>query len=127
MAFIQTTDKWDAIHAVINEWLRDRTITCDNCGTIWHNGDPWCCDNPVLLTNEQLFHLIKRQNKDRKLAGNAFMSSENMRTAVSMPADLLRFLEAYCKLNHNEKLWNDSRELHAFMRRFPVFTVPDKV
>lgn len=62
------------------------------------------------------------QNKAiREMAKNDHGSNEDktLRFAVSMPPRLLMFLEQYFE-NHNDKLFNDNKELHEFMKEFPA-------
>jgi len=46
--FIKTADKWEAISAFINTWLKDRALYCNNCGFPFVA----CCEKPRIAFME---------------------------------------------------------------------------
>ena len=130
MAFIRTTDKWTAVHAFINTWLKDPTIYCNNCGQKFIGEGYECCDNMQRGTNKSYTIALLQQNKVRQQTRlNDYASNEkkNFRLGVSMLPSLVDALEKYCKATMGEKLWNNDAEFIQFMKRFPMFRVAKKV
>ena len=124
MTFVKLTNKTDAARAVINTWLKDQTLYCNNCNTdakyILAGGS--CCENPQIGRNiDHMMGGIKQNKTIRETAQNEFGSTEDksLRYAVSMPPRLLMTLEQYFE-DHNDKLFNDNKELHDFMKAFPA-------
>ncbi len=93
----------DAIHALLNMWLKDNRRWCLNCMSDF---DPiitrfGCCDNPYMTTNAIVF---KRFNKEmdyiREEQKNKFASTgtdTGMRYLLRFPPGLLQFLELSMK------------------------------
>ena len=130
MAFVKTTDKWTAIHAFINTWLKDDTKYCNNCGMDFIPDGMACCDNPQYGTNKEYMVALLKQNKLRQeTRKNDFASDDkkSLRLGVSILPRLLDDLEQYCETTMKEKLWKNDHELNEFMRRFPCFCIPKKV
>jgi hypothetical protein len=130
MAFVQTTDKWTAIHAFINMWLKDETVYCNNCGQKFIGEGYDCCDNMQRGTNKTYTAALLQQNKVRQATRlNQYGSNDKktFRIGVSMLPSLVNDLERYCKLNMGEKLWSNDKEFNTFMKRFPMFRVCEKV
>ena len=132
MTFIKTTDKMVAIQGVINEWLKDQTFYCGNCGEKlnpkFHIYES-CCENPMFGRNVDHARLLVKQNQE--ITKGAFKKTGatkdgDFRYAVSLPAGLHTMLDNYFK-KHGEKLFNDTKELHQFMRKFKAFTIPEEV
>lgn len=135
--FVKTTDKWEAIRAFINTWLKDQTLYCNNCDKDYDPFDKdeqgrWrpCCKNPQIGRNiDHTMGIIKQNKAIRQTRKNEFASVENktMRWGVSLPPRLLYALERYCKNQTGEKLFSTNADLHAFMKKFPVFCIPEEV
>lgn len=125
MATIQTT-KMKAIRGLINTWLKDQTVYCNNCDLVAMPellAYESCCENPQLGRNVEHYLGCVKQNKatretNLKLTGAT--ESNHMRQAVSLPPRLLMLLESYFD-KYEESLFNNSGELHDFMRTFPQF------
>lgn len=124
MAFVKLTNKIDASRAVINTWLKDPSLYCNNCDldSKYFLATESCCENPQIGRN--IDHMMGgiRQNKVlREIAENDYGSTKDksLRFAVSMPPRLLRVLEDYFA-KHGEKLFTDKKELHEFMKAFPA-------
>lgn len=130
MAFVVTHDKWLAIRAFINVWLRDETKYCNHCGQDFIPDGVACCENPQYGTNkEYMVALIKQNRLRQETRKNEFASDDKktLRLGVSILPRLLEDLETYCETTMKEKLWKDNKELNVFMKRFPCFTIPKKI
>jgi hypothetical protein len=132
MTFIKTTDKMVAIQGIINEWLKDQTFYCGSCGEklnpAFHIYES-CCENPMFGRNVDHARLIVKVNKqttDGTLKKTGAGKDNTFRYSINMPASLYQMLENYFK-KHGEKLFNDTKELHQFMRKFKAFTIPEEV
>lgn len=124
MAFIKLTDKIDATRAAVNLWLQDQSLYCNNCNldAKYMLATESCCENPQIGRNiDHMMGAIRQNRMIREMAQNEFNASEGktLRHAVSMPPRLLLFLEKYFD-DHDEKLFNDNKELHKFMKAFPA-------
>ena len=127
---IKTTDKWTAVEAFINTWLKDQTLYCNYCGELFDERFFPCCENPQVGRNIDHTMGLIRQNKEmKKIRDNEFASTKKktLRWGISIPPKLLHDLEKYVKSNGDTKLFNNTREFHQFMRRFPAFRIPEKV
>lgn len=129
--FVKTKDKWTLIKAFINTWLKDDTKYCNWCGQVYTKYDFPCCENPQLGTNFDHTQALIAQNKDtKKERKNKFASGEgkNMRYCLSLPPKLVKDLTLYLKNEcDGEKLFNDKKDVHKFMKKFPMFCIPRKV
>jgi len=129
-----TSNKWLAIRAFINLWLKDRRLYCNWCGRLYNPNRFPCCDKPQIGDNLTHTRAVIKQNKiDRKLLKNVFgaESKKHFRLAVNLPPQLLMALEKYVKSTaregENRKLFENPEELHKFMREFKEFTVPMEI
>jgi len=127
---IRTHDKWIAVQAFINVWLKDKTLYCNYCGELFDKRFFPCCDNPQVGRNvDHTMGLIKQNREMNKIRLNEFASTKKkrLRWGASIPPKLFHDLEKYLKTLGEKKLFNDNKELHQFMRKFPAFKIPDKV
>lgn len=128
---IKTNNKWEAIRAFINLWLKEKTLYCNWCGAVWNDSNTQvCCERPQIGTNwEHTREIIKQNRRRRQQAKNSYGSTDDksMRVAISMPPKLLMDLEAYVKMTGNGKLFNNPAELISFMKEFKSFCVPAEV
>lgn len=133
MAFVKTTDKNLIIRNFINLWLKDNTFYCNNCGEVFNPAihiDESCCEDPQIARNIDHIKGLTKQNKEiRDSLKNDYASNESktMRLGISLTPKLLRDLEQYFRKEYNEKLFNNTKELHSFMRAFPEFTIAKKI
>ena len=131
MGMIFTT-KFKAIRALINTWLKDQRVYCNNCGMVAipeFLAVEACCESPQLGRNIEHYVGCTKQNKERQqmnIKETGATENNNMRYAVSMPPQLLTLLESHFD-KYDEKLFNNAKELHGFMREFPMFAVCTKV
>ena len=131
MGIIYTT-KFKAIRALINTWLKDQRVYCNNCGMVAIPellARESCCEDPQLGRNIEHYVGCTKQNKIRKesqLKATGATENNQFRYAVSMPPQLVTFLEDHFA-KYNEKLFNNPKELHGFMKEFPMFAVCEKV
>lgn len=132
MKFIKTTDKMTAIQSFLNEWLKDQTFYCGNCGEYFNKNFhiyESCCENPMFGRNLDFTKAIVDENKRaQKNATKKTGASKDttFRYSVNMPARLYKDLDAYFK-SHGEKLFSSPKELHQFMKKFKAFTIPEEV
>lgn len=127
---IKTPDKEAAFRAVINTWLKDPRVYCNACGMTFMEGMPPCCDAPQLGNNWDICAALIEQNKGiRESRMNKFASTEDksMRWGVSMPVDLYRTLNKFCKENGDAGLFEEKSDLHWFAKKFKVFAIPQEV
>jgi hypothetical protein len=88
-----------------------------------------CCEEPAFGRNIDHCKGVIEQNKRSKeglFKDTASSDKSTMRYAISLPERLLSDLEEYFR-KHGEKLFNNSGELHSFMKEFPMFAVPRRV
>lgn len=128
---IKINNKWEAVHAVINKWLKDPRVYCNNCANDYVPSLGVCCNDPHIGTNwdfcKQLLDQIKgiKQTRSNDFATN---DTKTMRWGVSLPPDLMHTLDQYMKDHgHKKGLFEEVGDLNKFMRKFPQFAVPKKV
>lgn len=126
---IKTHDKWEACHALINTWLRDKTIYCGSCDAEYDEKSFPCCDDPVLATNyEHCKAIVEAIKEQKKTLINEYASNKkkNFRSTVKLPRRLYYILDKYYK-DHGTKLFENEMEVRQFARKFKQFKVPVKV
>jgi len=126
---IKTTDKWLAANALINTWLKDKTIYCGNCDADYDEKFFPCCDEPILETNYEHTKAIVEAIKDQKkelLNDYASNKKKTFRSTVKLPRRLYGVLDRYYK-NHGTKLFENDFEMRQFARKFKQFKVPIKL
>lgn len=128
---IKINNKWEAVHAVINTWLKDRRVYCNGCGLTYCPEAGACCEDPQLGTNMDFCRGVIVQNKvSKQTRANDYASnkSKTMRWGVSLPPDLMRTLDNYMKAHgHKKGLFEEVSDLTKFMKKFPQFAIPTKV
>ena len=129
---IKVNNKWEAVHAVINTWLKDQRKYCNNCGATYQPELGQCCNDPAIGTNFDVMVALKRQNqatRDTRANDHAAMTEHGqMRWGVSIPPDLMMTLDNYMKAHgHKRGLFEDVSDLNKFMRKFPIFAIAKKV
>ena len=123
---IRTKNKWTACHALINVWLRDKTIYCGNCDSDYDKESFPCCEEPVLGVNFDHTKAIVEAIKDQKktlLNEYASNKKKNFRSTVKLPRRLYHLLNQYFK-KHHTKLFENEVEVRQFARKFKQFKVP---
>ena len=129
MAFKLTNSKEVAIRAFINEWIKDTTLFCNNCGSVYVPPPKGveeypCCDNVQIGTNAQVLYWLIQENKMiRETRANQYASDKNktMRWGMSMPPRLMHDIEEYCINTLREPFLDTPQEMNDFMKAFPVF------
>lgn len=120
----------DAIHALINVWLKDPQRHCGSCGQEYIPGT-FCCDEPFIATNAQILQQFSKElNERREAQRNKYASNttKTMRIVVSMPASLLLFLEKVMESQYKEKLFTKEYPPSWFAKKFyKYFAVPEEV
>lgn len=127
---IKIEDRAEALHAVINMWLKDPTKYCNNCNQDYMDDWEHCCEDPFITNNANVTSLIIKQNKEfQKSRGNAFAStqSKDLRWGLSMPQRLLQYLENYVRTNGEKSLFNEKYNVNWFCRKFPQFSIPERI
>ena len=128
--FVKTTDKWTGAHALINEWLKDKTIYCGNCDSDYNEQFFPCCEEPVLADNAGHTKAIIEAIKDaKKVQVNAYGSNRKMdfRSTVKLPKRIYWILDKYFKQQCQEPLFKDQEDMREFARRFPQFSVAERI
>lgn len=125
---IKTPNKELAFKAVINTWLRDKTIYCNSCGQIYpkENPDVACCETPQVGNNQDIFLAIVKQNKElSKSRMNEYGSNKakNFRWGLSVPVSLHNVLDNFKKMHGQKGLFQEEGEVVWFMKKFPCFKV----
>lgn len=126
---IKTNNKWDAVRALINTLLKDKTQYCNECGSDYVEGE-WCCDLPDIGTHRDFVEAIIVQNKitkETRVHDTGAGKTKAFRWGLSLPPRFLAELETMFKATYQEKLLKDNHEMHRFMREFPAFAVCRKV
>lgn len=121
----------DAIHALINTWLKDARKKCGWCGAFYDPLSFPCCEKPFIACN---FDIMKQfydeLQEERKIRRNDFASNKkkNMRWTLSFPPSLLAFLTHSFRVLYNEELFNDKYPITWFAKKFrKTFTMPERI
>ncbi len=128
MAIEKTSDKMIAVKAFINTWLKDPRVFCAACGKTYKGIQ--CCPNMYIVDNKKRLVDFVQANKESKelLFHNTGKSKGgNMRSAIRMPAELMRALQSYFRQTYNETFLSDKKEGRKFMRTFPMFCSVERV
>jgi hypothetical protein len=126
---IKTNNKWDAVRAMINTLLKDRTVYCNECGQDY-NENARCCKAPHIGRHADFVQDIIHQNKDvmaTRLNETGSTKDKALRWGLSLPPRFLMELETAFKSMYNEKLFKDAHEMRRFMKEFPAFATCSKV
>lgn len=129
---LQKGSREDAIHALINAWLKDKRKSCVYCGRNSHFEDCSDCGgvNPPLGTNKDIlqgFSQELRQIRETRKNKYASTGDKSIRYAVSMPAGLYLFLRTSFKHLYKEELFTKEHDINWFMRKFgKYFSVPQE-
>jgi hypothetical protein len=130
MEIIVTEGKWKEVRDFINLWLKEPNLYCNYCGRDYDKYDPEiCCENPQIGSNFTICKALIEQNKQIKASrANSFASDDKkiLRYSVSLPPRLLMDLEKAFKVK-GQKLFDNSEELHQFMKKFPQFCIPKDI
>lgn len=127
---IKTNDKWEALKAFINTWLKDKTLYCNYCNQDYKPELGPCCDSPQIGTNISVTSALIKQNREHtKSRMNEFASSKDktMRWGVSIPVRLYHDANNYFKMHGEKGLFNDNNDLRKFMKKFRAFRIAEKV
>lgn len=127
MAIIKTNDRLEVIEAIINTWLKDKTIYCNNCG-VNYSGNI-CCEDPQVGTNMDHARALSIENemvRSNQLKNTGASKKNTMRLSLRLPPRLYQFIRNYF-LGYNENFPKDKRELHRLMRRLKAFCIPREI
>lgn len=126
---IQKGSREDAIHSLINVWLKDPRKSCAWCGSELMT-QSYCCEKPLYLTNaDTLRQFLKEMQERRDEQKNKFASTDDktLRLAISMPPGLMQFLEAALDSMYHEKLFTKEFGVTWFAKHFKQFAIPREV
>ena len=118
----------EAVHALINTWLRLPTKSCASCGAEYDGLT--CCEFPVICTNyTAMKQFLKelREFKASRLNVHASNKDKTMRLGVSLPANLYYFLDCAMQRLYQEKLFTEKYTNQWFAKNFPQFQVPERL
>lgn len=129
---IKTNKKEPAFQAIINTWLKDKQLYCNECGKDFNplKDSPLCCDTPTIGRNIDHCMQIVKQNKEvAKSRLNDFGSNKDktMRFSLSMPIGLFYMLDNYKKSLGLPGLFKEQGEQVWFMKTFPAFRTQTRV
>ena len=129
---IKTKNKEDAYRAIINVWLKDQTLYCNNCGKEFRpeRDNPMCCDMPHIGKNIDHCKGIIDQNKElMKTRKNDFASTKgkDIRWGLSLPISLFYTIDSWKKGQGMKGLFMDDGEITWFMKKFPCFRIANRV
>lgn len=126
---IQKGNREDAIHALINFWLKDPRKYCVTCGQPYREGVP-CCDRRIIGTNVEALRIFTQEIREiRDTRKNKFASDKDktMRLGASIPLGLYGFLEESMKRLYGESLLTDKYNIVWFNKKFGrYFAVPEE-
>lgn len=126
---VRTNNKEEAFRAVINTWLKDETMYCNNCLEFYKEGVV-CCDTPQVGRNMDHCKGVIDQNKIlRETRANDFASTEDksIRWGLSLPPDLIRTFDNYKKSLGQPGIFKEPGEIVWFAKKFPAFAVCKRV
>lgn len=118
--------KYAELRKFINEWLRDQTVYCNNCGLPYYGAV--CCEHPEIGKNIDHCWAVIIQNKARRVGSDTGANeSKTMRFGISIPPKLLRALEKFSREKLGEKLFVNHKDMRGFMKAFPQFCVVERI
>lgn len=122
---IQKGTREDAIHTLLNVWLKMPNRWCLNCHAEF---DPvttrfGCCDSPYMTTNAIVFkRFVKEMQGIREEQKDDYASTGNpntkMRYLLRFPPTLFEFLDAAMQRLYQEKLFTKEYDQHWFAKKF---------
>lgn len=128
---IQKGSREDAIHALINLWLKDPKLTCGWCGEDYLPGMPQCCEKPFIATNADIMRqFLKEKQMAQEIQNNVFASTDDksMRMKLSFPPGLLSFLTLAFKGSYGEDLFTKEYNTTWFAKHFyKSFAMPERI
>lgn len=128
---LQKGSREDAIHALINTWLKDPAHRCGWCQEEYKPELFPCCEKPYIANNAAIFKQFikeKQLSADTRANDTATNKDKSMRWALSFPPGLLKYLTLAFKTLYNEELFTEQHNVEWFARKFrKYFTIPRKV
>lgn len=132
---IQRGTREDAIHSLMNIWLKMPDRWCLNCNQPFDEVSRrfGCCDQPYMTTNALVFkHFLADMAQTRELQKNDFASTGDtntkMRHLLRFPPTLLQFLDAAMMRLYEERLFTKEYDQIWFAKKFgKYFCVANKI
>lgn len=128
---IQKGSREDAIHALINTWLKDPTQVCGWCWRVYKPEHFPCCESPFVSNNSEITKQFSRELQTiRETRRNKYASNKDksMRWGLSFPYGLLQFLTKAFKDGYGEDLFNKEYDMIWFAKKFgKYFGVPEEL
>jgi len=121
------------MHAVINKWLKDPSVYCNECSQPYQPELGRCCENPHIGRNWDFCELLISENKvisHSRLNEFGSNKDKNLRWSLRLPPRLYETLNNYMKQHgHKTGLFDPKKpsDLNKFMKRFPMFAIAKKV
>lgn len=128
---IKTNNKEPAFRAIINTWLKDQSLYCNNCGEPFNpsKDSPECCDMPHIGRNIDHCKGVVDQNKElmkTRLNETGSTKDKSIRWGLSLPISLFYMLDNYKKSLNRPGLFKEEGEIVWFMKKFPQFKIASK-
>jgi hypothetical protein len=129
---IKTKNREDAYRAIINVWLKDKTLYCNNCGKPFDplKDNPMCCEEPHIGKNiDHCMGIIKQNKELMKVRKNEFASNDdkNIRWGLSLPISLFYTIDNWKKGQGMKGLFREDGEITWFMKKFKQFNIASRV
>jgi len=127
---IVSKDRKKFLHAIINTWLKDTRMYCNNCAADFKPELKKCCEDSQIGDNYSICKAVVEQNKmvkSTRVNSFASTSDKTLRWGVSLPLGLYQALERLCKKHDNLGLFNEKYDVSWFAKNFPQFAIPEKI
>lgn len=132
---LQKGQREDAIHALINLWLKDERKSCMYCSRYESDLDKYhdcqtCQGKPLLATNKEILKVFSaemQQIRQTRMNKHGSTKDKSIRWGVSIPADLYRFLDSSFERMYGEHVITKEYDLNWFMKKFgKYFQIPEE-
>lgn len=128
---LQKGSREEAVHSLINLWLKDNDKSCMYCSrrNFYEDCDT-CHGKPLLGTNKEILKVFSAEMdalRSTRSNKHASTKDKSLRMAVSMPVALYQFLNTSMERLYGEKLITEEHNLNWFMKHFgKYFQVPEE-
>lgn len=126
---IQHGNREEAVHALIEMWIKDPNQYCVTCGEVYIPGES-CCDKRIIGNNADTlkrFAMEMREIRETRKNKHASNKDKTMRWGVSVPVGLYNFLDKSMQRLYKERLFTKEHGVEWFNRKFgKYFAVPEE-